>query len=94
MSGPQSEKVKKELQVLFTEFRLNLIIECNKTIANYLDITLNSLDGTYKPYQKPETTFTKNLLTFQISSNKFQLQSKHEFKITHQTKQFSVSKIF
>ena len=40
------------MQVLFTEFRLNLIIECN---ANYLDITLNLLlDGTYKPYQKPE----------------------------------------
>ena len=57
MSGPQSEKVKKELQVLFTEFRLNLIIECNKTIANYLDITLNLLDGTYKPYQKPEKNY-------------------------------------
>ena len=27
MSGPQSEKVKKELQVLFKKFGLNLIIE-------------------------------------------------------------------
>ena len=47
MSGPQSEKVKKELQVLFKKFGLNLIIDS-------LDITLNLLDGTYKPYQKPE----------------------------------------
>ena len=31
------KKVKKELQVLFKKFSLNLIIECNKTNANYLD---------------------------------------------------------
>ena len=47
MSGPQSEKVKKELQVLLKEFGLNSIIECNKTTV---------LDRTYKPYQKPENT--------------------------------------
>ena len=47
MSGPQSEKVNcKELQVLFKEFGLNLIIECDKTTADYLDITLNVLAGT------------------------------------------------
>ena len=40
----------------FKKYGLNLIIECNKTIVNYLDITLNLLDGTYKPYQKPENT--------------------------------------
>ena len=34
--------------------------------------------------------FTKNPITLQTSSNKFQLQSKHAFQITHQTKQFSV----
>ena len=37
MSGSQLGKVKKELQVLFKKFGLNLIIECNKTNANYLD---------------------------------------------------------
>ena len=56
MSGPLSGKVKKELQVLIKEFGLNLIIECNKTTVNYLDITLNLLDGTYKTYQKLENT--------------------------------------
>ena len=45
-----------ESQVLFKEFRLNLIFKCNKTTVNYLDIILNLLDGTYKPYQKPEKT--------------------------------------
>ena len=41
MSGPQPEKGQKELQVLFIKFGLNLIIECNKTTVDYLDITLN-----------------------------------------------------
>ena len=56
MSGPESEKVKKKLQVLFKKFDLNLIIECNKTTVNYVEITLNLSDGTYKPYQEPENT--------------------------------------
>ena len=44
----------QELHVSFKKYGLNLIIERNKTTADYLDITLNLLDGTYKPYQKPE----------------------------------------
>ena len=54
MSGPQSEKVRKELQIFFKKFGLNLIIECNKTTVDCLNIALNLLDRTYKPYQKPE----------------------------------------
>ena len=57
MSGPQSEEVQNELQVLVKEFGLNLIIECNKTTVGYLDISVNLLDGPYKSYQKPENTF-------------------------------------
>ena len=34
--------------------------------------------------------FTKNLICLQISSSKFQLQSKHDLQITHQIEQFSV----
>ena len=90
MTGLESEKVKK---VLFKKFGINLIIECNKTSADYLDIILNLLDETCKPYQNQKinySTFTKNLITLQISSNKFELQSKGDFQTTHQTKQFSV----
>ena len=32
---------------------LDLIIECNTKIVNYLDVTVNRNDGTYKPYKKP-----------------------------------------
>ena len=35
-------------------------------------------------------TFTKNLICLQISSSKFQLQSKYDLQITHQIEQFSV----
>ena len=54
MSDSQLGKVKKELQVLFQEFGLSLIIKFNKTTVKYLDIILNLLDGKYKPYQKPK----------------------------------------
>ena len=56
MSGPQSEKVKKELQILYKKFGLDLIIGYKKTTVDYLDITPNLLDGAYKPSQKPENT--------------------------------------
>ena len=47
---------KQQLKVLFGEFGLKSIIECNKTTVDYLEITLNLLDRTCKPYQKPGNT--------------------------------------
>ena len=55
MSGSQLEKVTKELQLLFKVFGLNLLVECNDHHI-YLDIKLNVLDRTCKPYQKLENT--------------------------------------
>ena len=42
-------KVKKQLQKLFKNNGLNVIIECNMKIVNYLDVTFNLNDGTYRP---------------------------------------------
>ena len=53
-SGPQMEKIKKHLQKVFKNNGLNVIIECNMKIVNYLDVTFNLNDGTYRPYQKPD----------------------------------------
>ena len=53
-SGPQMEKIKKRLQKVFKNNGLNVIIECNMKIVNYLDATFNLTDGTYRPYQKPD----------------------------------------
>ena len=46
MNGQQWEKVKKEQQVIFKEYVLNLNTEWNNTTVNYLEITLKLLDGT------------------------------------------------
>ena len=52
-SGPEAEKLKKKLQKLFKEKDLDIIIQCNLKITNYLDITLNLNDGLCRPYRKP-----------------------------------------
>ena len=54
MNGSQLKKVKNKLRDLFLKFGLNLINKCNNTTVGSLDIPLNLLDGTYKPYQEPE----------------------------------------
>ena len=52
-SGPQSEKIKKTFQKMFKNKGLDIIINCNMKIVNYLDVTLNLNDGSYRPYKKP-----------------------------------------
>ena len=54
ISGPGSERIKKHLQSTFRQYGLEIIIECNKTIVDFLDITMNLSNGTYKPYAKPD----------------------------------------
>ena len=52
-SRSQSEHVGKNIQKIFTEHGLDIIIQCNTKIFNYLDVTFNLNDGTYRPYTKP-----------------------------------------
>ena len=51
-SGPQVERIKKDFQNVFRENDLNIVIKCNRKIVDYLDITLNFLNNTYKPFSK------------------------------------------
>ena len=53
-SGPTSERIKKHLQSIYRKQYLEIVIECNKKIVDYLDIKLNLNDGTFQPYQKPD----------------------------------------
>ena len=53
-SGTQLEKMKKKLQRLFKEYDLEITAESNLKIVNYLDVTLNLKDGTFRPYHKPD----------------------------------------
>ena len=51
-SGPQSEKIKKTFQKMFKNKGLDIIINCNMKIVNYLDVTLNLNNGSYCPYNE------------------------------------------
>ena len=53
VSSPDCEKIKKEFQKLFRQYGLKLIVKCNVKIVDFLDVTLNLTDSTYKPYHKP-----------------------------------------
>ena len=53
ISGPESERVKKEFHRIFKANHLDITISCNLKVVNYLDLTLNLNDGTYRPYHKP-----------------------------------------
>ena len=52
-SGLQMEEIKGSLQKVFKKIGFNIILKCNMKIVNYLDVTFNLNDSTYRPYQKP-----------------------------------------
>lgn len=53
-ASPRStERMKKELCNIFKQYELQITIDANKKIIDYLDVTLNLHTGTYAPYNKP-----------------------------------------
>ena len=52
INEPKSEKVKKNIQKLFKENVLDIIIQRNLKTVNYLHVTLNLKNLTYRPYYK------------------------------------------
>ena len=51
-SGPQNERTKKEFQKLFKNHGLDIVIQCNLKVVNYLDVTLDLETETHRPYHK------------------------------------------
>ena len=64
ISGPELKHIKKNFQSLFRKYGLE-IIECNKKVVDFLDVTFNLKDETYKPYQKPD----KKISNINVQSN-------------------------
>ena len=58
ISGPEAERIKKDFVKVFKRNGLTITIECNRKIVDYLDVTLNLNDGSYKPYRKPNDATT------------------------------------
>jgi len=52
----QVEKTKKAICKIFKSICLGITIQANKKINNFLDITLNLVDATHKPFNKPGNT--------------------------------------
>ena len=51
-SGPGLEKFKKKTCKMFKDNGLNIAIETNLRITEYLDVTFNLKNGKYYPYRK------------------------------------------
>lgn len=48
----QAETIKKQLCKIFRDHSLNITIDANRKVVDYLDVTMNLNDGTYSPYMK------------------------------------------
>ena len=55
-SGTQIERIKKNLQKTFKDVGLEIGTESNLKIVNYLDVTLNLNNGSFKAYHKSDDT--------------------------------------
>ena len=55
-SGPQVERLRKDLVKVFLEMELKVTVEANLTITDFLDITFNLVEGTHSPYSKAGNT--------------------------------------
>ena len=51
----KQKKLRKIFKTLFRKNNLNIIVKCNLKIVDYLDVTLNLSDGSYKPFHKPNS---------------------------------------
>ena len=51
--GPTMERTRKAIIQLFKSNNLSITIEANMNQVNFLDTTLNLMDGKFRPYRKP-----------------------------------------
>ena len=54
LCGPEIERKRKAIIKLYKECGLNITIQTNLTIVNFLDVEMNLDTGTYRPYRKPD----------------------------------------
>ena len=54
-TGPQNERVRKQVFQLFRNLNLSVTIECNITCTDFLDAYLDLKDSSFRPYKKPNT---------------------------------------
>jgi hypothetical protein len=52
-SGPQLDKIRKEIIKIFKNIGFQIEISINLKIVNFLDVTFNLSENSYKPFKKP-----------------------------------------
>ena len=62
-SGRLADKARKDLTAIFARHGLKITATTNIKVVNFLDITFDLTNGTYKPYRKPndEPLYINNL---------------------------------
>ena len=53
LSGRRQEKIRQNLHQIFNRNGLRITIEADLTTVNFLDVTFDLKDNSYKPYKKP-----------------------------------------
>ena len=56
IGGPEIERRKKKIIQIFKAHKLNITINTNLPVVQYLDVEFDLRNGTYKPYKKPNNT--------------------------------------
>ena len=56
VAGSEADQMRKTVCKIFNNLGLQLTIDTGMMVVNFLDVTLNLADGTYRPYRKPNDT--------------------------------------
>ena len=80
LSGPEIEKMKKNVVRIFKECGLNVTIEASLHTVNYLEVTFDLRKNTFLPYR----FIGVHKQLFKLSVNSYQTNS----EIAHQMKKF------
>ena len=90
-SGPETEKIKKNIKKILKENKLDIVIKCNMKLVTYLDVTLKLNNSNYKPYHKPDNEIfitIKIQTTHSASLIKSPYQLRKEFPPDHLKKPY------
>ena len=58
ISGPQADRIKKDIKRIFVELGLKIEIKTNLKIVDFLDVTFNLTNGMYYPFKERNNTPT------------------------------------
>ena len=70
-SVPESEKIKRKFCEIFKQNGLNISVECNLQITDFLDVTFDLRTGKYYSYMNCYL-LTSNQIIYHLSLSKFQ----------------------